>query len=129
MSARSVSRKKIKVLSAMSLGVTLAALGTVSLSHGMRCVGASGYECAHDAVLGAVTHPYIVLGVLLMFGFLLLYLACLSWEDLSYVLPLTAGEYVLVTLLAFFVLHEPVNALRWAGTVLVAAGIAIVARS
>jgi len=122
-------RNRLKVLVAMSVAVVFAAFGTISLSRGMKCVGESGYECAHDAIIGAVTHPYIIAGVLLMLGFLLLYLASLSWEDLSYVLPLTAGEYILVTLLAFFVLHEPVNALRWAGSVLVATGIAMVARS
>jgi drug/metabolite transporter (DMT)-like permease len=122
-------RNKIKVLVAMFFGVVFGAVGNISLSRGMRCVGSSGYECAHDAVVGAVTQPYIVTGVLLLFGFLLLYLASLSWEDLSYVLPLTAGDYVLVTLLAFFVLHEAVTPLRWAGSVLVATGIAMVARS
>lgn len=120
---------KVKVLVAMFFGVIFGALGNISLSRGMRCVGNSGYECARDAVTGAVTQPYIVTGVLLLAAFLLLYLASLSWEDLSYVLPLTAGDYVLVTLLAFFILHEQVDALRWAGVVLVATGIVLVARS
>jgi drug/metabolite transporter (DMT)-like permease len=120
---------KIKVLVAMFFGVLFGAAGNVCLSRGMKCVGNAGYECAHDAVLGAVTQPYIISGVVLLAAFLLLYLASLSWEDLSYVLPLTAGDYVLVTLLAFFFLHEHVDALRWTGAVLVAAGIALVARS
>lgn len=123
------SKNRLKVLIAMFVGVVLGAFGNISLSRGMKCVGDAGYECAHDAVLGAVSQPYIITGVLLLLGFLLLYLASLSWEDLSYVLPLTAGDYVLVTLLAFFILHEPVNGLRWAGSVLVAAGIVLVARS
>jgi len=122
-------RNKIKVLGAMLLGVVFGSLGNITLSHGMRCVGESGFECAHDAVVGAVTQPYFLVGVSLMFAFLLLYLASLSWEDLSYVMPLTAGEYVLVTLLAFVVLHESVTPLRWAGSVLVATGIILVARS
>jgi uncharacterized membrane protein len=50
-------------------------------------------------------------------------------RDSSYVLPLTAADYVLVTLLAYFLLGEPVCAFRWTGSVLVAAGLAIVARS
>ena len=113
----------------MFFGVIFGAVGNISLSRGMKCVGNSGYECARDAVTGAVTEPYIITGVLLLAAFLLLYLASLSWEDLSYVLPLTAGDYVLVTLLAFFFLHEQVDALRWAGVVLVATGIVLVARS
>ena len=113
----------------MFFGVLFGALGNICLSRGMRCVGESGYECAHDAILGAVTEPYIVAGVILLGTFLLLYLASLSWEDLSYVLPLTAGDYVLVTILAFLLLHEDVEPLRWAGSILVATGIALVARS
>lgn len=123
------SRNKRKVLVAMFIAVILAAFGTILLSRGMKCVGDSGYECARKAIVGAVTQPYIVTGILLMLGFLLLYLASLSWEELSYVLPLTAGEYVLVTLLAYAILHEPVNGLRWAGSLLVATGIVLVARS
>ena len=122
-------RNKIKVLVAMFFGVIFGSVGNVTLSRGMRCVGESGFECAHDAVVGALTQPYLIAGVSLMFAFLLLYMASLSWEDLSYVMPLTAGEYVLVTLLAFLFLHEPVTALRWAGSILVATGIILVARS
>lgn len=120
---------KIKVLLAMFFAVIFGAIGNISLSRGMKCVGDSGYECAHDAVLGALTQPYFITGVLFLGSFLLLYLASLSWEDLSYVLPLTAGEYVLVTILAFLVIHEAVTPLRWAGSVLVASGIVLVARS
>lgn len=129
MSSRRPSKNKIKVLVAMSFGVICGAVGNICLSRGMKCVGDAGYECAHDAVLGALTQPWIISGVLLMFTFLLLYLASLSWEELSYVLPLTAGEYVLVTLLAFFFLPDQVTPLRWTGSLLVASGIALVARS
>ena len=129
MTSGSSRRNKIKVLVAMFFGVVFGAIGNVSLSRGMRCVGKSGFECAHDAIVGALTQPYIATGVALMLAFLLLYMASLSWEDLSYVMPLTAGEYVLVTLLAFLVIREPVTALRWAGSILVATGIILVARS
>lgn len=120
---------KIKVLVAMSFGVLLGGVGNILLSRGMRCVGNSGYECARDAITGAVTAPYIVCGVALCLTFLLLYMASLSWEDLSYVMPLTAGEYVVVPLLACSVLREPVDLMRWIGVVLVATGIVLVARS
>jgi drug/metabolite transporter (DMT)-like permease len=129
MTSGSNRRNKIKVLLAMFFGVIFGSVGNVTLSRGMRCVGKSGFECAHDAIVGALTQPYFIAGVSLMFAFLLLYMASLSWEDLSYVMPLTAGEYVLVTLLAFLLLHEPVTALRWAGSILVATGIVLVARS
>lgn len=122
-------RNKLKVLVAMSLSVVLAGFGNIMLSIGMRCASASGYECAREAIIGTLRHPHIIIGIVSMAAGLLLYLASLSWEDLSYVLPLTAGEYVLVTILAFVFLPDDVTPLRWAGSTLVAAGIALVARS
>lgn len=129
MTPRSDRRNKIKVLVAMFFGVLFGGVGNILLSRGMRCVGNSGYQCARDAIVGAVTAPFIIGGVLFCLAFLLLYMASLSWEDLSYVMPLTAGEYVLVPLLAYFTLQEAVDPLRWIGVVLVATGIVLVARS
>ena len=44
-------------------------------------------------------------------------------------LPLTAADYVLVTLLAYFLLGEDVSPIRWLGSIMVAIGIALVART
>lgn len=120
---------KPKVLVAMFFGVVFGALGNIALSKGMKYIGCTDFECASDAFVAAITNPYILGGIGLLAVFLLLYLASLSWEELSFVLPLTAGDYVLVTLLAYFILHENVSPLRWAGSLLVATGIALVARS
>lgn len=113
----------------MSVAVVLGALGDVSLSKGMKYLGATHFENIYQAGLAGITNVYVVGGVMLLISFLLLYLASLSWEELTFVLPLTAADYVLVTLLAYFLLHEDVSPLRWAGSVLVAAGIGLVARS
>jgi drug/metabolite transporter (DMT)-like permease len=122
-------KKRIKVLLVMLVAVVLGALGDVSLSKGMKSIGEAEFQNIYQAALSALTNIYVVGGVALLIGFLMLYLASLSWEELSFVLPLTAADYVLVTLLAYFILHEDVSALRWAGSVLVAAGIGLVARS
>lgn len=122
-------RNRIKVLIAMSFAVTFGALGDVSLSKGMRMIGNANIQGPLHAFTATVTNFYVIAGVLLLLAFLMLYLTSLSWEDLSYVLPLTAVDYVLVTLFAYFLLHEQVNELRWAGSLLVAIGIALVARS
>ena len=124
-----LTKNKVKVIVAMMIGIVLGSFGNIALSRGMRCVGTTGYDCARAAISGAVTHPYIIVGILLMICFLLLYLASLSWEDLTYVMPFTAGDYVLVTVLAYFILQEPVGPTRWAGSILVAFGIYLVARS
>lgn len=122
-------RNKIKVLITMSLAVLFGAMGDASLSKGMKMVGAIPRADPLTDFMATITNPYVIGGILLLILFLALYLASLSWEDLSYVLPLTGGIYILVTLFAFFFLHEDVTPARWAGSVLVGAGIALVARS
>jgi len=129
MSIRSDRRNKAKVLVVMTIAVVLGAFGDVSLSKGMKMVGAVEHRTVYDAFVLAATNQYVLAGVGLLIGFLFLYLASLSWEDLSFVLPLSAADYVLVTLLAYFLLGEQVTDLRWLGSIFVAIGVALVART
>lgn len=48
--------------------------------------------------------------------------------DLSFAVPASAASFVLETLLARLVLKENVDIRRWAGAVLVAAGVALLTR-
>ena len=78
-------------------------------------------------ILSVVRNPYVFLGVVFLAIFFFLYLAALSWADLSYVLPLTAMSYVFAALMAKFVLKEDVSWQRWLGTVIIVIGVACVA--
>jgi len=71
--------------------------------------------------------PYVLFGVLFLGGFFFLYLAALSWADLSFVMPLTALSYVFAAVLAKVFLKEQVSLLRWAGILVIVAGIALLA--
>ena len=53
-------------------------------------------------------------------------LTLLSWADLSFVLPVTSLGYVLAALMGKLFLAEEVSWPRWAGTLLIVAGIALV---
>lgn len=124
-----LSRNKIKVIIAMFFAVTFGAFGDISIRYGMRSVEATKHACIYNHFICATTNPFVWIGVFLLIMFFFLYLASLSWEELSYVLPLTAADYVLVTILAFFLLGEDVSPMRWAGSLLVATGIALVVRT
>ncbi len=107
-----------------------AAIGESLLSFGMRRYGSMNLaEPSHWLVLvsSVVRNPYIFLGVVFLGVFFFLYLAALSWADLSFVLPLTAVSYLFAALLAKFFLREEVSWHRWAGTVFIVIGIALVA--
>jgi len=53
-------------------------------------------------------------------------LAVLSWADLSLVLPATSIGFVVTALGARTFLHERIPPVRWAGIVLICAGVALV---
>jgi len=54
-------------------------------------------------------------------------LVLLSWQPISFVIPASALSYVVGTLGAKYILREDVSLARWAGVVLVCAGVALVA--
>jgi len=56
------------------------------------------------------------------------FIALLSVADLSFAVPATAASYVLETVLAKYLLKEPVTWGRWAGASLVACGVALLSQ-
>jgi drug/metabolite transporter (DMT)-like permease len=108
-------------------GVTVfAAAGDSLLAHGMKQIG---NVSIHDlqTLIFAILNPSIAIGILLLLAFFASYMNALSWADLTYVLPATSLGYVLLALIARFVLHEHVSPLRWLGIALISAGVGFVA--
>ena len=71
----------------------------------------------------------IALAVVCMAASFFAFLQLLSIADLSFAVPATAASLVAETVLARLVLREQVRARRWCGAVLVAAGVALLART
>lgn len=112
----------------LALIVVFQAFGNVYLSRGMRQVGeldALNPSALLAFALRTVINPWVLLGVALLIAFFLVYLAALSWLELSYVLPMTASSYVLTALLAWLMLGEAISVTRWAGTLAVCVGVLI----
>ena len=76
--------------------------------------------------VGALFQPWVALGVVLLIVWQLSRMAMLSWADLSYVLPVTSVGYVVVALIGKLLLDEAITPRRWAGIVLIMAGVALV---
>src|ERR1700724_3022492 len=95
------------------------------LSHGMKQTGNISLRHLQGIVL-AVLNPWVAVGIVLLLAFFASYMNALSWADLTYVLPATSLGYVLLALVARFVLHEHVSPLRWLGIVLITAGVGFV---
>ncbi len=108
-------------------GVTVfAAAGDSMLSHGMKQAGSISLHHLQGVIL-AVLNPWVAIGILLLLAFFASYMNALSWADLTYVLPATSLGYVLLALVATFVLHEQVSPLRWLGIALISGGVGFVA--
>lgn len=119
---------KLRVTLVMLVAIAAAGAGNVCLSKGMQTVGS--LEAYDPASLwrffsGAVMNPWVVGGILLELLNYFLWLAVLSWSDVSWALPLNALEYILVGLAAAVFLGESVGPVRWLGISLIAAGVAL----
>ena len=65
--------------------------------------------------LRAVCNPLVLLGVVISIGYFALWLAVLSWADVSWALPMNAVEYIFVALFAGVALKEKIGFNRWLG--------------
>ena len=108
-------------------GVTVsAAAGDSMLSYGMKQTG--NISPSHlQSVVVAILNPWVAIGILLLLAFFATYMTALSWADLTYVLPATSLGYVLLALVARFVLHEHVSPLRWLGIAFITGGVGFIA--
>ncbi|HSP07809.1 MAG TPA: EamA family transporter [Acidobacteriota bacterium] len=120
----------MKTAVVLTIAIFSQAIGNIFLSKAMKAVG-TGIAGNHgiDLVLQALQNPGLILGTVLLILFFVLYSAALSWADLSFVLPATSFGYILNVAFAHHFLGEPVSSVRWAGTLLIAAGVILVSRS
>ena len=79
-------------------------------------------------LLTALRIPWILAGIVLLLAFFASDLTALSWADLTFVLPATSFGYVIIALLSRFWLHEAISPWRWAGILLITAGVGFVTR-
>ena len=115
--------RKYLVLAGIAVFATA---GDSLLSRGMKEIGGVSLHNL-PTLIAAVGNPWIILGILFLIAFFAAYMTALSWADLTYVLPATSIGYVLLALIAKFVLHEDVSMLRWVGILLITAGVGFVA--
>jgi uncharacterized membrane protein len=100
-------------------------LGNLFLTWGMRH-GVEEITGSPLSFLRAIFNPWVSLGICLLILWLISRMFLLSWADLSYVLPVTALGYVLTAVLSRLFLGETVTPARWAGTLLIMAGVVLV---
>lgn len=121
-----------KTLIIMILAVSAGTVGDLLLAKGMKELGdisAMNLRGIMNVALQALTTPKLIIGTAMLAIFFFLWLAVLSWEDLSVALPMQALNYVLVAFLSQWFLGETVTPMRWTGTALVCLGVMLITKS
>ena len=121
-----------KTLIIVLIAALLGGTGHVFLAKGMRPVG-DLTEAPSDRlggmILRAVSNPWLIVGVVLQASFFFIYLTLLTRADVSLVLPLTAMDYIVVAVLAQYMLGEAVTIARWAGMGLIVTGVGLLSKT
>ena len=121
----------LRTIIAMIIAAGAAAVGQILIRRGMLEVG-SLENYAPMALVSyfwhALCNPYVIGGTILNGVFYFLFLAALSWSEVTVALPMTAIEYGFAAVLAIFILKERVPPVRWAGIALVVLGVILIAR-
>jgi drug/metabolite transporter (DMT)-like permease len=111
------------------LMVLFGPLGDVLLSKGMKSVGPLMSWDPGDLLYfftRTFTTGLVWFGIGSLFTFFIAYILVLSWADYSYVQPASSVAYGVVALLGYLVLRESITSTRWAGIVIICAGVFIV---
>ena len=122
----------LKTIVVMLIAITAGAVGDIFLTQGMKGAGdmsAMSFRQILDTAFKALSNWRLILGTAFQAVYFGLWLAVLSWEDLSVALPLQALSYLVVAFLAQWYLGEQVSGVRWAGICLICVGVALVTRS
>jgi drug/metabolite transporter (DMT)-like permease len=103
--------------------------GEIAITHGMKATGEPARLRPKEILAflaRALRNGWFWLGIPLMALSFYTLLVLLSWRPISFVIPASALSYVVGTLGAKYILREDVSPARWAGVVLVCAGVALV---
>jgi len=106
--------------------------GQLSLKVGMGQVGRIGTESLEQplsVVIRVLTTPYVLGGLGLYVLGAALWLAILSREQLSFAYPILAIGYAVTPTLAWLMLGENLNPMRWLGIGTICLGVLLTARS
>jgi drug/metabolite transporter (DMT)-like permease len=120
-----MNSRLVKTYAILLLFIAQKAAGNLSLAWGMKRLP-SNPGTNPLLYVRAMLDPFVAAGIAALILALLTRMVLLSLADLSFVLPVTAIGYAVAAFLGKVVLHETVTDRRWAGTLLICIGAALV---
>lgn len=111
--------------------VTASACAQLALKLGMSspAVAAAIPEGGKHVILAVATSPLVWAGLMIYGASIAVWLWVLSKVDLSLAYPFVGVSFIVVMLFGVFLLQETVSPLRMVGTLMIALGCVLVARS
>ena len=110
------------------VSISLGAVGQFLLKVGVNKMGGFAFKRGElvNTAIKIATQPYIVIGILLFVMSMVIWLAVLSKMELSRAYPMVSISYVLVALMARFILGEQLSLTRIAGIAVILIGVILV---
>ncbi len=124
--------RKIKTILALLFAMTATTLGDIFMARLLRPyegVQIAGLSQIYDIAVSLICAHTFWIAVACFLTFFVTWLSVLSYEDLSFALPLTAITYILNAFLAGPMLGEHISAARWVGTFIIGIGVVVVSLS
>lgn len=112
--------------------VFLGAFGQIFIKMGMGKIGPiSGWAqmVKADFAIHILTNWQVLLGLAFYVVSAVLWLAALSTLNVSFAYPLLSLAYVVVAIASYFMLKEPLTAMRWVGIVMTVLGAILITRT
>ena len=106
--------------------------GQLTLKMGMTQVGRLGTDALGEPlqiIARVFTSPLVVGGLTLYVAGAVVWLLVLSRSALSFAYPILAIGYAITPVLAWMLLGEQVNSIRWLGIAIICFGVFVVSRS
>ena len=115
---------------AILIAVLLGVVGQLMVKIGLNSLGVLDFsQGLLKTYVRVFSSPLVILGTVSYTSSVLFWLYSLSKVDLSYAYPFLALSYGLILLMSWLLLGEQVPLLRWAGVVVICAGVILISRS
>lgn len=115
----------------ISAAVVCNVAAQVLLKTGMSRIGYFTFSCSNvfPIAMQVIASPWLICGVFIYMTSFAIWLLVLSRTDVSLAYPLTSLGFILNAIIAYFFLGEHVTLMRLSGTLVIALGIILLARS
>jgi drug/metabolite transporter (DMT)-like permease len=126
---RAIEAPNLKNRISIALIVVSNSVGNVLLGIGMKQMPQFETTSILNYLGSLMTNRCVVMGTALLIIWMIAQLSMFTWADLSYVLPVTAGIYIVTAIVSKFFLDEQVSSRRWVGIVVISCAVLLVAET